>query len=112
MANSVTVKVDMSKCKKLRSEIKPRGLQIVKKAAYDIKDGAMDRAPFKTGFLKNSMIVEPEDGGMTQKIGPAAEYGIFQELGTRFMRAHPYLGPAFEHVRAGFVAAWKELVRQ
>ena len=34
-----------------------------------------------------------------------AEYGIYQEYGTRFMPAHPYFTPAVEAVRPQFEAA-------
>ncbi len=33
------------------------------------------------------------------RIGTNVEYGLFQEIGTRFMDAHPFLRPALEHIR-------------
>jgi hypothetical protein len=36
-----------------------------------------------------------------------AEYGIFQELGTRFMSAQPFLAPAAEAARPDFERAVK-----
>lgn len=111
MTSPITIRIDMTKCRELRQELKPRGAAIVKKAAFDVEGGAKDRAPVKTGFLKNSIATEFENGGLQATIGPAAEYGIYVELGTKRMRARPYLKPAFERVRAGFIRAWESLVK-
>ena len=100
--------------------------EVVRKAAFDIQAEAASRAPVDTGFLKNSIYVvtsessdygsggggsnllppvEPPPDDKTAYIAVGANYGIYQEFGTRYMPAHPYLGPAVEAVRPGFEAA-------
>ena|SRR5579885_853141 len=104
--------------------------QVVRKAAFDVQAAAATAAPVDTGFLRNSIYVEtatdstygqgassppegasllpeiekPEDD-LTAYIGVGANYGIYQEMGTRYMPAHPYLAPAVEQVRPNFESA-------
>jgi HK97 gp10 family phage protein len=66
--------------------------------AFQVEGEAKNLAPVDTGALKNSLN--------TQKIGESkyyiqdgVEYGIYQELGTRRMAAHPFMIPAIEKVR-------------
>ncbi len=101
--------------------------QVVRKAAFDVQAAAATGAPVDTGFLRNSIYVEtasdstygqgassppkdayllpeiekPEDD-LTAYIGVGANYGIYQEMGTVHMPAHPYLAPAVEQVRPNF----------
>lgn len=110
-SSTIGVRVDMTRSKQLRGQLDARGVRIVKKATFDIESGAKDRAPVDTGFMRDSIQSTFEDSGLTGIVYVGADYGIFQELGTRKMRAHPYLLPAFERVRASFKRAWDELVR-
>ena len=60
-----------------------------------------------TGNLLNSVAHEVE--GETAHVGTNVEYGVYQEFGTRFMAARPWLRPAVdEHhaeIRKAFAAA-------
>ena len=56
---------------------------------------AKDRAPVDTGALKNSINFEKVGEGVYW-VSDGVEYGIYQELGTRFMAAQPFMVPAFE----------------
>jgi HK97 gp10 family phage protein len=63
-----------------------------------------------TGFLKNSISVEPA-GDLTAYVGPHAEYAIYVEYGTYKSRAQPYLLPSAEKVRPAFIAAMKQIAK-
>ena len=63
-------------------------------------------APVDTGFLKSSIdwaIVGEGIRGMTLHIFVGADYGVFQELGTRKMNPHPFLRPAINAVGSRWV---------
>ncbi len=62
---------------------------------------AKDHAPVDTGNLRRSITHEISGSGedMFVRIGTNVSYGAFQELGTRFHPAHPYLRPAIEVLR-------------
>ena len=52
-----------------------------------------------------------DDSGHTAVVGVAASHGIFQEYGTRFMRAQPFMTPSVEPMRDEFVSAMTQTVR-
>lgn len=58
--------------------------------------------PVKTGFLKDSIELDIADEGMTAIVEPYAEYAGYVEWGTRFMRAQPYIRPAYFQERERF----------
>lgn len=61
---------------------------------------AKDHAPVDTGTLRRSIVHEvgEDDIGIYMRYGTPLEYGIYQELGTRYHPAHPFLRPALEAV--------------
>ena len=59
--------------------------------------GAKEAAPVDTGHLRRSITHELVDLGTKNihaRVGTNVVYAIFQELGTRFHPAHPFLRPA------------------
>ena len=58
-------------------------------------------APVDTGNLRRSLTHELGRSGLNQyvRIGSNVEYAVFQELGTRYHPAQPYLRPAAEFLR-------------
>jgi HK97 gp10 family phage protein len=51
------------------------------------------------GTLRSSLTWEVvRDDGLSAKVGTNVFYGPFVELGTRYMRAQPYLRPALSEV--------------
>lgn len=67
--------------------------------AHDVAEEARDRAPRRTGRLAASIGVADE--GDTVVVQATAPYAAYVELGTRKMRAEPYLMPALTHERSG-----------
>jgi HK97 gp10 family phage protein len=66
-----------------------------------IADEAKQRAPVKTGQLRESITVAPgpmKQGKAEYRIGPGkkAWYGSLIEFGTKFIPARPFLRPALD----------------
>lgn len=71
-------------------------------AAEITRARAAELAPVRTGRLRREQIIKKVSAESTADtgvvlVGPSrnAFYGLFQELGTAFMTARPFLGPAF-----------------
>ncbi|HDQ07157.1 MAG TPA: HK97 gp10 family phage protein [Candidatus Bathyarchaeota archaeon] len=62
--------------------------------AADVKESARQRVPVKTGQLRNSIYSEISE--WVAEVGAEATYAMFVELGTRYMRARPFLFPAVQ----------------
>lgn len=82
----------------------------VRKHGGQLQAKAQQNAPVDTGTLKRSIGIEITDGGMTAEVEPTADYAPYVELGTRFMEAQPYLGPAFNEQKEKFKKDMKKLV--
>jgi len=78
-----------------------RALQIIGQVG---EGSAKEHAPVLTGHLRRSLTHELGKDGFDQfvRIGTNVSYAIFQELGTRFHPAHPFLRPALSDIE-GFV---------
>jgi len=74
-----------------------RSLEIVGQVG---EASAKDHVAVKTGNLRRS--ITHEVGGSAEhpyvRIGTNVRYGIYQELGTRFHPAHPFLRPALADI--------------
>ncbi len=102
--------------------------RIVRKTAFDMQVAIQARmrtnGQIDTGFLVNSVYVEtseestyqggdaralPEIAGpetpLSASVGIAASYAVYQNYGTRYQPARPFLEPAVEDVRPGFETA-------
>lgn len=73
------------------------GLQVLGQVA---ETSAKQHAPVDTGNLRRSITheVNRDARGLYMRYGTNVEYGIYQELGTRFHPPHPYLRPALQAV--------------
>lgn len=54
-------------------------------------------APINGGNLRNSMYRKKTARGY--EVGNTADYAVYQEFGTRYMSAQPFLIPALDEVR-------------
>ena len=108
--------------------------QVVRKTAFDLQANMQARiranGQIDTGFMVNSVYVrtidesnygatgEPQKKGQkkfeeveappdkhTAYVGVGAEYGYWQNYGTRFQPARPFLEPAIETTRPSFEEA-------
>jgi len=62
--------------------------------AADVKALARQLVPVRTGHLRSTIYTKIRD--WVAEIGAEAAYALFVELGTRYMRARPYLYPAIQ----------------
>ena len=76
----------------------------VKACVEQGKDLAMSLAPVKTGLLRSRMQVRQVSGGGSDtvmfELYNDTPYAIFQEMGTKHMRAHPFLTPAMHFTQS------------
>jgi len=106
--------------------------QVVRKTAFDVQAHAQSKAPVDTGNLRNSIYTKTSEGStypgtagehlladqtgdadeMTAYVAVAANYGIYQELGSTRTPAQPYLGPAVDSVRGSFEQALEAIEGQ
>lgn len=80
----------------------PSGV-LLAKAAVKIERRAKQLAPVDTGRLRSSVAHElgRDERGLVARIGTDVTYAIYVELGTRRMRAQPFLRPALDAARGG-----------
>ena len=62
--------------------------------AADVKALARQLVPVRTGHLQRSIYATIKE--WVVNIGAEAAYALFVELGTRYMKAQPYLYPAIQ----------------
>nr|WP_296267645.1 HK97-gp10 family putative phage morphogenesis protein [uncultured Merdimonas sp.] len=97
--------------KKLKQNVQMSDVKkVVRHNGAEMQTKAQQNAPVDTGTLKRSIGIEITDGGMTAEVEPTAGYAPYVELGTRFMEAQPYLGPAFNEQKEKFKKDMKKLV--
>lgn len=67
---------------------------------------AKQLCPVDTGRLRNSITHQQQDEN-TEIVGSNVEYSVFVEMGTRKMKAQPYLRPAAENHGPEYKAIWE-----
>ena len=90
--------------------MEPLAGAVVQKTAADVEAQAKTFAPVDTGYLRSSIQAQPT-GALSAIVNCGADYGIYQEYGTSKMAAHPFMVPAAEVVRPGFLAAMARIVK-
>lgn len=94
---------------RIRAGLEPAAARVVAKVAQDLQGDMQVRAPYEFGVLKAS-IRAYRIGDLHWRIIVGAEYGIYQEWGTRYMRAQPFVRPAVAVARPEFLAAMRAIV--
>lgn len=95
-------------------EVKADLPRAVKEAAEPVRARAQTLAPWRTGALAGSIRIV---GSGTAKVavragGPSTFYARFQEYGTKYMQANPYLRPAVEEKGESVVKKIHELLQR
>lgn len=86
------------------ARVHERADMVTEATAAAIVTAAALKAPYRFGLLRAS-IEQEGAGGARRRITVGQFYGIYQELGTRYISARPYLEPAVEQNRAGYLEA-------
>lgn len=77
-----------------------KGSAVFRKTVHDMEGSMKEYAAVDTGAMRNSVSsILSGDGRfstMTAEIGPTVDYGIWQEIGTSRMPAHPFVAPGFD----------------
>ena len=95
---AISVKLDTSQLDKIATGLGGNTNKVLGIVATDVLQGAIGAAPVDTGALRSSLQTEnPAQGSWNVHDG--VEYGIYQELGTYKMAAHPFMVPSA--IRAG-----------
>lgn len=112
MASSIKVELRgaqgvISKLKLLVPRIRTATEQAVAQTALLIETDAKLNAPVDTGRLRSSIHTEIAPNKLSAMVLDGVTYGVFLEFGTRYIRARPFLFPAYEKNRGAFVALLK-----
>jgi hypothetical protein len=92
--------------KQLVEEMAEKADAICAKTAEDVSSSAAVAAPYRYGVLSAS-ILAARMGPSRYRVNVGADYGIYQEFGTRRMAPNPYLVPATMFWRTPFVDAMR-----
>lgn len=97
--------------KKLQQNMQKKAVkEVVKKHTIVMQSNAQDLAPHDTGTLKRNIRLMFLNGGLAGTVLSPVDYSGYQEFGTRFIDAQPYMGPAWRQERPLFISDLKELV--
>lgn len=90
-------------------EVKGKVSKVVQKHGAAMHKAALRNVPVDTGHLKRSITLETDS--MTATVQEHADYGIYVEMGTRYMGAQPYMKPALQSVEGAFVEDLRKAVK-
>jgi len=99
------------KFEKLRQQLPGKANAIVDKHTDATVDLMKQLSPVDTGFMRGS-IEKVVLGPLTLGIRIGAPYAVFVELGTIHMEAQPFISPAVESGRAGYLEELKQALRE
>lgn len=82
--------------------------QVLSSIAFQVEAQAKPLAPVDTGALVNSIHTDRQAKNLYW-VADGVEYGIYQELGTSRMAAHPFMVPAVDQVARYIDDQWGAL---
>jgi len=84
---------------------------VVKMRGANLQQKAMRKAPYDTHTLERSIKLDIIDQGLTALITANTDYAGYQEHGTRYMEAQPYMKPAFNEEAPKFKSDIDKLMK-
>ncbi len=99
MPEGLTLKIDPRKVAKLTGTKDAQTMITI--VAQETESQMKSFAPVRTGNLRRSIThrVFIDGKSWAALVGTNVKYAIFQEYGTRFHPAHPFMRPAIEAIR-------------
>jgi len=82
---------------------------IIQTGAFNIMRDSVRMAPIDTGALRASIKKRKIDA-LTAEVYDGVEYGVYQEYGTRYIKAKPFMRPALKKNQPKIVNALKKAV--
>ena len=104
----MTTKLDTRVLDAIAKGLDKNNDQVLASVAFQVEAEAKVRAPVDTGALKNSIHTEKKKPGLYW-VADGVEYGVYQELGTHKMSAHPFMKPAVERVQQYLADLYRKL---
>ncbi len=92
-----SIRLDTRELNKIARGLNANTDRVLGLISFRLEALAKTLAPVDTGALKNS-IHTLRVGKRLWRVEDGVEYGIYQELGTYKMAAHPFMSPAAERV--------------
>lgn len=116
---AIDIKINwrVNRLAELKAKLPNIAIRIVEKHTDAAVSLMKQLAPVRTGFLRDSIhkVEQPsEQQGLvaSRGINIGAPYWIFVEYGTVHMSAQPFVTPAMENVRAGFIAETTRIIQE
>ncbi len=98
--------------RKLTGSVQMKAVKnVVQCNGAELQTKAQRNAPVDTGNLKRSIRLEIRDNGLTAETEATADYAPYVEWGTRFMKAQPFIRPAFNSQKERFKSDIDRLMR-
>lgn len=102
------VKIDTQILEALIKDLGTNTDGAIRSIAFDIAAEAKILAPWKTGALSGSINMKKINSG-EYWVQDGVDYGLYQEMGTYKMAAHPFLRPAVEKIGRQLEERFKRL---
>lgn len=118
MANKIPIKINglpeaLSKLRKYQSRKKKQIKDELEIGGRKIETQAKCDAPVKYGILRASITTDTRDlASLVVRVGTNVKYAPYQEFGTRYIEARPYLYPAFFSYENEIVKAIGKVLRK
>jgi len=89
---------------------------LVKKTSFDLKGNVqakiIENDQVDTGHMLNSVDVRDGENPYSKYVVVGAEYGIYQNYGTRYLPPRPFWEPSIDRTRSSFEAALRAIGRR
>lgn len=110
--NRITARVNLrtDALRALQRSVPDKVQKAVDATALFIESGAKQNAPVDTGRLRASIAATVGQPGLRAQVGVYVDYAVYQELGSRYLAARPFLFPAVEAERARFIERLKAVL--